>query len=529
MANNEQNDFSVVQSLFGVDPAQLARARQQADVQAANQEAARVAALPPQQGMVEQQLAGGAGVGRALGPAVQGALGIQQPVDPQMKFARTMQAIMQSLPQAGIDPSDPIAAQQYVGKALMQAGFPQQGMMALENARLRSQEQQKTQAEIAKNVAQAHKDLADAEPVAKAFASGHITPQSYAKYVRSGKDVSVLQPTDKYMIANTNDGVFAVSKSDPNTKVRLGDIKPGAGGDKQAALDRFNTTTQPYRKEDGSVDWEGFQKADPAAAMQAKLDARVAFGAANLSSVTGGGGNVEGMAQAIARGDMAAPPGRTQFTADVMKRVMELNPKWSASTFNTKNATMLAFSKGPEARTVRSFGVLQDHLGTLEEAIGALKNGQNQLPNAIRNKIADWTGGPGPGNFDAVRDIVGDELAKAIIGGVNALGDREAIQKRLTNAKSPEQLAGIITNYRKLAEGQLAGLKRQYEGGTGNTDFETRILQQAKPATAGDKTLLKEGITARDQGTAAYSAWWKTKTPEEKAAFKAAVEAARSQ
>lgn len=529
----DSQDFSVVSSLFGIDPDQLAAQRQRADTDRINSEAARVAALPPQQQMTEQQLAGGAGVGRALAGPVQGALGIQQPVDPQMKFARTMQGIMQGMQQSGVDMSDPVAAQQYVGKALVQSGYPQQGMMALENARLRKQEADKAQADIELKKAQAVKDLAEGDPVAKAFASGHVTAPSYAAYISGGKkDLSVLQATDKYMIAQTADGVMAVNKSNPQDTVRLGDLKPAGGDNKQKSLDSYNLATAPYVKEDGSVDWASFQKADPAAATQAKLDARVAFGASNLASVTGSATPSKETAAALARGDMPWPTARTPAAQALIAEALKINPTASADTYTTKQATMVAFAKGKQGDTARSFNVLNSHLDVLDDAIGALKNGQGTIPNAIKNKVSEFTGGTAITDFNAVKGVVADELAKAIIGGTNALGDRESIAATLKGANSPQQLRNAVQRYRQLAQGQLDGLEQQYKAGTfGKDDFKTRILGRAPeaPSESVGANILSDGMAAAQKGQAEYATWWKSKTPAERAAYKAAVAAAKGQ
>ena len=96
-----------------------------------------------------------------------------------------------------------------------------------------------------------------------------------------------------------------------------------------------------------------------------------------------------------------------------------------------------------------------------------------------------------PTNFDAVKKIVSDEVVKAVVAGGGALGDREEAAKTISSAQSPQQLAGVIANYKHLMSGQLSGLKKQYETSTMRNDFNQFLLPdtitqlEKPPQTAG--------------------------------------------
>ena len=64
------------------------------------------------------------------------------------------------------------------------------------------------------------------------------------------------------------------------------------------------------------------------------------------------------------------------------------------------------------------------------------------------------------------------------------MADREAAAKTINAASSPAQLRGAIGTYKKLMQGQLGGLKQQYEQTTGKKDFE-RFLSPAGKASEG--------------------------------------------
>jgi hypothetical protein len=144
------------------------------------------------------------------------------------------------------------------------------------------------------------------------------------------------------------------------------------------------------------------------------------------------------------------------------------------------------FSTGKQGDTVRSINVSLNHLDTLKEAADALKNGDIKVFNTISQKIADQTGHAAPGNFDSLKQIVGDELIKGIIGAGGGEGDREKIAEALDKAKSPEQLIGIFNGYQNLLGGQLNGLRRQYKASTKRDDFNDRLLGPRARALIGD-------------------------------------------
>lgn len=163
----------------------------------------------------------------------------------------------------------------------------------------------------------------------------------------------------------------------------------------------------------------------------------------------------------------------------LLNLVRQYNPNYDQKEFGARNAVVQQFSKGVEARTVRSFNVLVSHLDVLGEATRALNNGDIQGFNSLKNIISAATGNPEPTDFNGVKAIVGTELAKAIIGsGAGALGDREELKKDLAAANSERQLLSLINKYQKLAGGQLAGLRKQYEAGTGRKDFDKYLDQR---------------------------------------------------
>lgn len=152
-----------------------------------------------------------------------------------------------------------------------------------------------------------------------------------------------------------------------------------------------------------------------------------------------------------------------------------------------------AFAKGPEARTVRSLNVTIDHLDTLQNAAQALQNRDIRIFNKVGNAWARATGRAAPTNFEAVKQIVSTEVAKAIVGGQTALADRKDIAEGISAANSPQQLAGWIAEAKKLLGGQLDGLAGQYKSATGRDDFADRLSPRTKRALGYDRPQQNAG------------------------------------
>jgi hypothetical protein len=200
--------------------------------------------------------------------------------------------------------------------------------------------------------------------------------------------------------------------------------------------------------------------------------------------------NIESMAQMIANGQMPAPTGyaaKSPAVLAIMKRVSEINPDFSATTFNTSKKASADFATGKTGNTVRSFNTAISHLNTLSNLSDALDNGNITLINKAANIYASQTGQAAPTNFDAAKKIVGDEIVKSIVGAGGGVADREEAAKTISAANSPAQLKGVINTYKDLMNGQLKGLKLQYEQSTGKNDFD-RFLSPDSKAELAPKT-----------------------------------------
>ena len=180
----------------------------------------------------------------------------------------------------------------------------------------------------------------------------------------------------------------------------------------------------------------------------------------------------------------AAPPTRGTAHSDQMMQLVQLiDPTYDAQQYRTKQGIETAFTAGRPATVLKSLNVVQDHLGVFKDTAAELGNNQTQFINAMGNKIAQWTGKAAPTNFEAVKIILADELAKSILGSAGALGDRKGMQDAINQVNSPEQLKGVVTKWQGLIAGQVKGLADQYESGGGNRPEVLKLLGRAKEAT----------------------------------------------
>jgi hypothetical protein len=168
-----------------------------------------------------------------------------------------------------------------------------------------------------------------------------------------------------------------------------------------------------------------------------------------------------------------------------MQAVQKENPSYDATQYVTKNKARESFATGRQGDTVRSLSVATDHLNQLQTAATAMQNGDIKLANTLVNTFATQFGRPEVTNFDSMKEIVGDEVAKAVIGAKGGEGDRQAIKAGFSSSGSPAQILGTIQQYKGLMGGQLKGLRQQYERTTGLKDFNDALSVNAQAELGG--------------------------------------------
>jgi len=143
----------------------------------------------------------------------------------------------------------------------------------------------------------------------------------------------------------------------------------------------------------------------------------------------------------------------------------------------TARRTEIAFAVGTQGNSVASLNRAIDHLSVLEKLTKALQNKEINIINKYKNYIQSELGSPAPTNFDAARQIIGQEIVKAVVTNGGGVQEREETKAYIDKARSEDQLFGLVHTYERLMAGQLHGLQQQYQGGGGRKDFEKTFLR----------------------------------------------------
>lgn len=144
-------------------------------------------------------------------------------------------------------------------------------------------------------------------------------------------------------------------------------------------------------------------------------------------------------------------------------------PVYDPSYVGTRFSTIHDFTtSGTQAnQTMRSQNATMEHFQVLQSAKDALDNGDTRTFNTIANTIAKQEGKPAPTNFAMAANVVGDEMAKAIVGAKVTQGDRQEFAKNLQDSAGRQQLQGQLDTAGQLMAGQAHTLEKDYNTGTG--------------------------------------------------------------
>lgn len=159
----------------------------------------------------------------------------------------------------------------------------------------------------------------------------------------------------------------------------------------------------------------------------------------------------------------------------IMAAVNQYNPNYDATSMPTRQAARKSFINGNDGKSLTAINTAVDHLDTLRGLATALGNGDVQAVNSLGQSIAQQTGSAAPTNFDTAKQVVGDEIVKALVGTGGSQSDREEAQKVIGRANSPQQLAGAIKTYQTLLAGKLGPLRQKYQTNTKLQDFDDQL------------------------------------------------------
>lgn len=219
----------------------------------------------------------------------------------------------------------------------------------------------------------------------------------------------------------------------------------------------------------------------------------------------------DALARGIATGQFPPPTGpalASPRNQQIMGKVLQDNPGYDYTQITAKKTAQTDFMSGSLGNQMRSFATAGQHLDMLGNLVDGLSNTNSPLFNKVANTYKDQTGNPAPTNFEAAKDVVAKEVMKAIVAGGGGQGEREALSEAMDNAKSPQQLKGVIQTYRDLMGAQYGNLleQRRAAGLSDSTLPNYKGSQQTQaPAVTRTGTLNGHKVIQYSDGTIKYA------------------------
>jgi len=212
---------------------------------------------------------------------------------------------------------------------------------------------------------------------------------------------------------------------------------------------------------------------------------------------------IESTAEAVASYRQAPPSGYTVgrgIGAEIMRKVREINPDYDAGKWGQAQRVRSDFASGVASRRVDSLNATIQHLGVFDDLAKALQNRDTNAINRLLNYVNVELGHPEVTNFNVAKGIIADEVIKSVVGS-GAVFDREGMQKNLASARSPEQLAQMAAQIKKLMAGQMGALEKRWTStGLSDDEFREKLLPDTVAALEKDLPAnMRRGAAASGQ------------------------------
>ena len=146
-------------------------------------------------------------------------------------------------------------------------------------------------------------------------------------------------------------------------------------------------------------------------------------------------------------------------------------------TKKTTVATYKEFSgAGKSGRDLQNANTSMGHAEDAKMLVDAMQNNDTRLINEIGNRFSKEFGGTKVTNFEAIRPLLADEIAKGAIGGQTAQKDREGLAELIRSANSPQQLKEAIEHWQAFVGNKVASAHLSAtSGGMTSDDFMKKL------------------------------------------------------
>lgn len=164
---------------------------------------------------------------------------------------------------------------------------------------------------------------------------------------------------------------------------------------------------------------------------------------------------------------------------DVLAQVQQKYPDFDQTDYNAKNKLLSDYTSGKGASQINAVNTAMGHIGTLADAVDALKNGNIPIINKIANAIGVQIGNTPQTTVQTIVHRVGPELAAAYIAGGGSAGERGTTEADFDLSKGNDQLKQNLSITAELLRSKIGALENQYKNTVKRDDFQQRFITPA--------------------------------------------------
>jgi hypothetical protein len=136
------------------------------------------------------------------------------------------------------------------------------------------------------------------------------------------------------------------------------------------------------------------------------------------------------------------------------------------------------------------------HMDSLLPLVDAMGGGDLTAVNKVSNWFKQQTGQTAPNNFNAIKEFVGGEVAKAVLPSGGGELERRELTKVLDAANSPDQLKQAISQIQVALAGKTDALRTQWDAAThGNQGDFSKFLGPTTKRVLGVQDVPAAGTT----------------------------------
>jgi hypothetical protein len=177
------------------------------------------------------------------------------------------------------------------------------------------------------------------------------------------------------------------------------------------------------------------------------------------------------------------------FRNQIMEQVKQVNPDYHSEYYNTFQKTENDATTGKIGTSANALNTMMGHLTVLNNAAGALDNGNVQVLNKLANSIGAQTGNDARTVYDTIVHRLGPEVTKAYLASGGSVGERGTNEEDFSSSLGPKQIKSNIGVSAYLADSKIKALQDQYQRGTYGKGQQKLISDEADQAR---QTLTKQ-------------------------------------